>query len=151
MNIRWLEGPQKGEPIPLWELARDGVHADHLPLDPSQFEPVIAALSRGCGYVARDEVRLDPETPNLDAILAKFTPEHSHAEDEVRFVLSGDGTFDIRSRDDRWMRVDVAAGDLLIIPRDRHHRFTLGDSRHIRCVRLFQDPVGWVAHYREAA
>jgi len=43
----------------------------------------------------------------------------------------------------------VEPGDLLVVPANRHHRFLLTDMRSIRCVRLFQDPAGWVAHYRE--
>jgi 1,2-dihydroxy-3-keto-5-methylthiopentene dioxygenase len=46
------------------------------------------------------------------------------------------------------MRVTVEPGDLLVVPKDRHHRFFLTDSKQIRCVRLFQDSAGWVPHYR---
>ncbi|MBW1762327.1 MAG: hypothetical protein JRJ24_12010 [Deltaproteobacteria bacterium] len=29
----------------------------------------------------------------------------------------------IRSRDDQWMRVLVESGDLIVVPKDRYHRF----------------------------
>jgi 1,2-dihydroxy-3-keto-5-methylthiopentene dioxygenase len=64
-------------------------------------------------------------------------------------VLEGEGVFDIRSRDDRWMRVTVEEGDLIIVPKNRHHRFFLTDRKTIRCVRLFQDQSGWVPQYRD--
>jgi 1,2-dihydroxy-3-keto-5-methylthiopentene dioxygenase len=67
----------------------------------------------------------------------------------VRFVLEGEGIFDIRSRDDRWMRVVVERGDLIVVPKDRHHRFMLTEHKTIRCVRLFQDKSGWTPHYRQ--
>ena len=35
-----------------------------------------------------------------------------------------------------------------MVPANLHHRFFLTDSKHIRCVRLFKDAAGWVAHYR---
>ena len=56
----------------------------------------------------------------------------------MRFVLEGEGIFDIRSRDDRWMRVVVEQGDLIVVPKDRHHRFMLTETKTIRCVRLFR-------------
>ncbi len=46
------------------------------------------------------------------------------------------------------MRVTVEAGDLIVVPKDRHHRFFLTETKQIRCVRLFQDSSGWVPHYR---
>ena len=61
------------------------------------------------------------------------------------------GIFDLRSKDDRWMRAQVTAGDVLVVPRGLYHRFFLTDSCSIRCVRLFQDPTGWKPHYRHAA
>lgn len=63
-------------------------------------------------------------------------------------MLEGAGVFDIRSSDDRWMRVVVEPGDLLVVPARRYHRFELTEARTIRCVRLFQDMSGWVPHYR---
>lgn|GEM_PF-6364108 len=81
-------------------------------------------------------------------ICAKFLDEHYHDDDEVRFVLEGDGVFDIRFGDDRWMRVVVEVGDLIVVPARRHRRFLLTDQKDIRCVRLFKDASGWVPHSR---
>lgn len=136
-------------PISTETLRAEGVLYDALPTDEPAYRAPIDALRTERGYVAEDVVALSPDTPNLDAICAKFLDEHSHTEDEVRFVLEGAGIFDIRSRDDRYMRVTVEAGDLIVVPEGRHHRFMLTEARHIRCVRLFKDPSGWVAHYRE--
>jgi len=93
-------------------------------------------------------VQLHPATENLEAVCAKFADEHLHTDDEVRYVLEGEGIFDIRSVDDAWMRVVVEPGDLLVVPADRWHRFLLTDKKLIRCVRLFKDRGGWVPHYR---
>ena len=126
------------------DLAAAGVHYQHLSTDPARYEPALATLCAQRGYVARDEVALGAQTPNLPAILARFQDEHLHTDDEVRFVLSGAGIFDIRSLDDRWMRVVVEPGDLLVVPKERHHRFLLTEEQQIRCVRLFQDQAAWV-------
>ena len=129
-------------------LAREGVHHERLPTAPAAYQGGLDALKARGGYVHQNEVALCAETPNLDAICAKFVDEHLHTEDEVRFVLEGEGVFDIRATDERWMRVTVEAGDLIVVPKDRYHRFFLTEIRRIRCVRLFQDPSGWTPVYR---
>lgn len=133
-------------PIDAAHLRAHGVHTETVAV--GAHDPVIAELMARGGYLERDEIELSPSTPGLAEICAKFDREHRHDEDEVRLVLEGEGIFDIRSRDDRWMRVVVGPGDLIVVPRDRHHRFLLTERRAIRCVRLFQDRKGWVPHYR---
>lgn len=145
MHARWLDDDT---PIDEATLRSEGVHYERLGLDPSEHRPALDALKAREGYVEEDQVELRPDTPNLDAICAKFVDEHLHTEDEVRFVLEGEGIFDIRSRADRWMRVTVEASDLIVVPKGRYHRFFLTDRKTIRCVRLFQDKSGWVPHYR---
>lgn len=130
-------------------LGREGIH--YAALDLADPQPDLDALATAQGYVEQDVVALRPDTPNLDAICAKFVDEHTHDDDEVRFVLEGEGIFDIRDGADRWMRVVVEPGDLIVVPAGRNHRFLLTDTRMIRCVRLFKDAAGWVPHYREVA
>lgn len=137
-------------PISSATLAEEGVLNETLPLDPAGYQPRMDELKAEHGYIEQDTVALRPETPNLEAICQKFDDEHLHDEDEVRFVLEGEGVFDIRSRDDRWMRVVVEAGDLIVVPAKRWHRFELTEAKTIHCVRLFQDQSGWVPHYRAA-
>lgn len=74
---------------------------------------------------------------------------YQHDDDEVRFILDGEGIFDIRTRDERWMRVVVERGDLIVVPKDRHHRFMLTNTKSIKAVRLFKDESGWVPHHRD--
>ncbi len=131
------------------ELTDEGVFYRAVPTTPEAYQPVLDQLKSSHGYITQDIVELTSDMPNLDQICAKFDPEHLHTEDEVRFVLGGAGIFDIRSRDDRMFRVEVETGDLIVVPKNRNHRFELTSAKHIRCVRLFQDMSGWVPHYRE--
>lgn len=129
-------------------LEANGVIYRKLPMDAAGYQPHLDELTQRRGYLTQDVVQLRPDTPNLDAALAKFDPEHRHDDDEVRFVLEGEGVFDIRANDERWMRVIVEPGDLLVVPKGKHHRFELTALRTIKCVRLFKDPAGWTAIYR---
>jgi len=146
MKLSWLDSPDA--PIDARELARVGVLHERMSVDPVAYQPALDELKREREYVEQDIVELSPTTPELPAICAKFSAEHLHTDDEVRYVLEGEGIFDIRSADDRWMRVVVEQGDLLVVPAHLHHRFQLTDTQHIRCVRLFKDKSGWVPHYR---
>ena len=149
MRAFWLDGHEAIDAaIDDARLRAEGVHHERLSI--GAHDAPLEALMRANGYLERDEIALRPTTEGLEAICAKFDREHAHDEDEVRFVLEGEGIFDIRSKDDRWMRVVVGEGDLIVVPKDRHHRFLLTDARTIRCVRLFQDRKGWVPHYRDA-
>ena len=148
MEANWRED---GAPIARDTLAAEGIHNEALSLEAAAHQPALDALRETRGYVTQDEVALRPDTPNLEAVRAKFVDEHFHDEDEVRSVLEGEGVFDIRSRGDRWMRVKVTPGDLIVVPAKRYHRFELTEIETIRCVRLFQDVSGWVPHYRAAA
>jgi len=145
MKAHWLD---KGGDITVETLIANGVYSATIPSSPDAYRVPLDRVKGERGYVAEDVVELRPQTPSLDAICAKFVDEHFHDEDEVRFVLEGRGIFDIRSNDDEWMRVEVEEGDLIIVPKDRHHRFMLTDERTIRCVRLFKDQSGWTPRYR---
>ena len=149
MKAYWLEhGPDA--PIEAGYLATQGIIYEAMPTEAVAYQGPLDALKAQRGYIQQDIVELRPDTPNLEAICDKFKGEHTHDDDEVRFVLEGEGIFDIRDDADRWMRVEVSAGDLIVVPKDRHHLFLLTDTKHIRCVRLFQDAAGWVPRYREA-
>ena len=109
----------------------------------------VARLKAQGGYVTADVIDVKPDTPNLDAMLAKFAREHWHDEDEVRFVVAGRGIFHLHPKDGPVLGVEVVPGDLLRVPRGTHHWFDLCSERRIRCIRLFQDTSGWTPHYTE--
>ena len=94
-----------------------------------------------------DVINVNPGTPNLEALLAKFAKEHTHAEDEVRFTVHGRGVFHIHPDDAPVFAIYVEPGDLINVPRGTRHWFDLCADRTIRCIRLFQDVSGWTPHY----
>lgn len=137
-----LEEPSRA--IAAEELAARGVLYWSSPSD-----DVLAHVKREHGYVDQDFIELSASMPNLDAICAKFDKEHFHTEDEVRYVVEGEGVFDVRDERDAWTRIEVSAGDMIVIPARTYHRFTLTDRKQIRCMRLFANHDGWAPLYRD--
>jgi 1,2-dihydroxy-3-keto-5-methylthiopentene dioxygenase len=107
----------------------------------------IDRLKTSGGYVTADVIDVSPETPGLDAMLAKFNREHWHDEDEVRFIVKGRGLFHVRPREGPVVAIEVEEGDLIRVPRGTWHWFDLCTDRRIRAIRLFQDAAGWTPHY----
>ena len=101
-------------------------------------------------YVTADVIDVHAETPNLDAMLKKFSSEHWHDEDEVRLIVEGRGIFHIHPPGQPVFALEVTAGDLIRVPRGTHHWFDLCGERRIRAIRLFQDVSGWTPHYTES-
>lgn len=99
------------------------------------------------GYRAADVIDVYPDTPGLQAMLAKFNIEHWHDEDEVRFIVAGRGLFHIHPADASVVAIEVEAGDLIRVPRGTRHWFDLCGEKRIRAIRLFQDVSGWTPHY----
>jgi 1,2-dihydroxy-3-keto-5-methylthiopentene dioxygenase len=114
------------------------------------YAPKIDELKAKGGYVTADVIDVKPETPNLDAMLKKFSSEHWHDEDEVRLIVDGRGLFHIHPPGQPVFALEVVAGDLIRVPRGTHHWFDLCGERRIRAIRLFQDASGWTPHYTES-
>lgn len=107
----------------------------------------IEELKAKGGYVTADVINVTPETPGLEAMLAKFDKEHWHDEDEVRFIVKGHGLFHIAPEGGDVVSIEMEAGDLIRVPRGTRHWFNLCGDRTVRAIRLFQDVSGWTPHY----
>ena len=134
---RW----QPSHPLPADAPAKDVLAA---------YEGEIDRLKAEGGYVTADVIDVKPETPNLDAMLAKFSREHWHDEDEVRFIVEGRGLFHVHPPSGPVFALEVEAGDLVRVPRGTRHWFDLCADRDIRAIRLFQDKAGWTPHYTDS-
>ncbi|MBI3269082.1 MAG: cupin domain-containing protein [Planctomycetes bacterium] len=111
------------------------------------YAPEVERLQRAGGYRTADVMQVRPDTPGLEAMLAKFNKEHTHSEDEVRFVVKGRGVFHIRPETGPVFALEMDAGDLINVPAGTRHWFDLCGDRTIRAIRLFQDAVGWTPYY----
>lgn len=111
------------------------------------YEPEIEALKRRGGYVTADVIDVTADIPGLQAMLDKFNKEHTHAEDEVRFIVRGHGIFHIHPPTGPVFSIEVSAGDLINVPAGTPHWFDLCADRNIRAIRLFREKAGWSPLY----
>jgi 1,2-dihydroxy-3-keto-5-methylthiopentene dioxygenase len=111
------------------------------------YESEIHDLAARNGYKNWDIVALSESTPNLAELLKKFEQIHTHTEDEVRAITAGNGIFVIKGDDATgYFDVELTAGDVISVPVNTPHFFTLREDRQVVAVRLFIETEGWVAH-----
>lgn len=116
----------------------------------SAYAGEIDELKQRGGYVTADVIDVDRDTSGLEEMLEKFSREHWHDEDEVRFIIAGHGLFHIHTTAGPVLAIEVEAGDLIRVPRGTLHWFNLCADRRIRAIRLFQDKAGWTPQYTDS-
>ncbi|KAL7409339.1 1,2-dihydroxy-3-keto-5-methylthiopentene dioxygenase [Mrakia frigida] len=111
-----------------------------------------------------DEVAKEREYKNRDVInvskaglgelyetkIKGFFHEHLHEDEEIRFIMDGSGFFDVKTPppEEKWIRVFLTKGDLLVLPPGIYHRFTLDEGNTIQALRLFKDEPKWTPYNR---
>ncbi|PLR69395.1 1,2-dihydroxy-3-keto-5-methylthiopentene dioxygenase [Bacillus sp. UMB0893] len=113
------------------------------------YKDEIADISERRGYKAQDVISLSDSTPNLDQLLKNFQQEHHHTDDEVRFIVNGHGIFIIQGKDGSFFDVELNPGDLISVPPNIRHYFTLQQDRKVVAVRIFVTAEGWVPIYEK--
>ncbi|XP_023026841.2 acireductone dioxygenase isoform X1 [Leptinotarsa decemlineata] len=119
--------PQFIELDELFKLS--GVEYFKLNIDTLETDGILEKLKKERGYTYEDEIVISEGClQNYEEKLKIFYTEHLHTDEEIRLVVKGSGYFDVRDKNDEWIRIEVVPGDLLILPSGIYHRFTLDEK-----------------------
>lgn len=122
-------------------------------LTPAELSSIGVLTWQGCDEDQVNEIASSRSYKNRDVItvsrasmgdiyeskVKSFFEEHLHEDEEIRYILDGEGYFDLRDRQDRWIRIAMEKGDLAVLPAGIFHRFTTAESNYIKAMRLFKE------------
>lgn len=112
-------------------------------------DPKLKAIRQVRGYDYDDTVAISPGTlAGYEAKIKSFYEEHIHSDEEIRYVLDGSGYFDVRDKEDNWIRIWTRKGDMVALPEGIYHRFTLDENNYIKALRLFSGVPIWTPYNR---
>uniref|UniRef100_A0A061SAR8 Probable inactive acireductone dioxygenase n=1 Tax=Tetraselmis sp. GSL018 TaxID=582737 RepID=A0A061SAR8_9CHLO len=120
-------------------------------LDPSNLEddPKLKAIRKVRGYTYHDVCCVaEGKLPEYEKKIKTFFEEPIHNDEEIRYILDGNGYFDVRDKEDRWVRISVGKGDMVVLPAGMYHRYTNTKDNYVQCMRLFAGEPVWTAHNR---
>lgn len=147
LKIQLHHWPVGDDPVLRATLAQDS-------LSDAEKETVLAALDHYFqqlqqteGYQNRDLIVLNKDIPNLDQLLAKFEQIHTHADNEIRYIIDGEGIFGFVLPDESQVELTVEPEEYINVPAGTEHWFVLTESRRIKAVRYFEGTEGWVPLY----
>jgi len=124
--------------------------AKAIPWDPKDAtDPKLQAIRDERGYSYADIISVRPDLlPGYDEKIKAFFEEHIHDAEEIRYILDGSGYFDIRDKEDQWIRIWIKKGDLMTLPEGCYHRFTCDETDYIQAMRLFIGQPVWTPFNR---
>lgn len=112
-------------------------------------DDVFQRLQTEKGYQERDLVVLYPGHPQLEALNTRFHRIHTHDDEEVRYIVDGEGVFGFVLSDDSQVELTVVAGDYIHVPAHVEHWFHLNQRQRIKAVRYFSARGGWTPLYTD--
>jgi len=135
-----------------WKMDADAYSYPRLavPWDPKDaVDARLAQLRDDRNYSYADIITIHPDClPGYTDKVKSFFEEHIHDAEEIRYILGGSGFFDVRNKQDRWVRIHVHKGDLITLPEGIYHRFTVDENDIIHAMRLFIGQPVWTPFNR---
>ena len=114
-----------GRAVPSSYLSSLGVHYHHV-----TDVPTLNTIAADRSYKNRDEITVSPKAMGdvYESKVKMFFHEHLHEDEEIRYILDGEGFFDVRSEADKWVRIRLEKDDMIILPAGIYHRFTTDEK-----------------------
>lgn len=128
------------------ELRAEGIRLEAF--DPAGAQAAVQRVLAERGWTQVEQVRRSAQRPQDEVEIVREADEHCHLEDEVRLMLQGQGLYDIRGRDEQWLRVWVEPGDLVVVPAKRYHRFLVGQAADLDYVQPYGNRPSLIQLYR---
>ncbi|WP_448268352.1 1,2-dihydroxy-3-keto-5-methylthiopentene dioxygenase [Nostoc sp. DSM 114159] len=128
-------------------LAQDSLNEDEKEQVLKAIDSYFEQLQQTADYKSRDLVVLHQGIPNLDESMAKFDQIHTHADDEVRYIIDGEAIFGFVRSDGSQVELTVQPEEYINIPAGTEHWFYLTPAKRVKAVRYFITTEGWIPQY----
>lgn len=128
-------------------LERDVLELEHRQQLLELYKDHLAAIVPDGEYAWCDLLALHPGSPNLQTIEHNYGRYHTHTDPEVLYVLTGSAIFGFTQSDGRQVQLRLEVGDLIHIPSQVEHWFSLTASLQVKAARYFVTTKSWMAHY----
>lgn len=138
-------GRRKGAPkVTMKDLREIGVIVFSINLNDFS---IVKQIVKERDYKHTDEVRIS-QTSKDDLTLERWFQEHYTEDEQLRLVTDGSCYFDVRSKQDKWIRIQATQGHLIIFPPGLYHRATLDEDDFVALFRGFQEAPRFIPTYR---
>nr|GMD75607.1 1,2-dihydroxy-3-keto-5-methylthiopentene dioxygenase 2 [Ipomoea batatas] len=128
----YMDDSNEDQRLPHHQL---GVLSWRLDADKYETDEELKKIRESRGYSYMDFCEVCPEKlPNYEEKIKSFFEEHLHTDEEIRYCVAGSGYFDVRDKNDEWIRIWVKKGAMIVLPAGIYHRFTLDSNNYIKAM-----------------
>ncbi|KNA06904.1 hypothetical protein SOVF_176800 [Spinacia oleracea] len=136
------------EVVSLDQLAELGILTWKLDADNYETDEELNKIREARGYTYMDCICNNEQVPNYEEMNKRIYEEHLHSDDETRYCVDGSGYLDVRDVEDKWIRIWLKKGAMIVLPAGIYHRASLDFNSYIKLVRLFAGNPVWTPHNR---
>ncbi|KAJ7556416.1 hypothetical protein O6H91_05G082200 [Diphasiastrum complanatum] len=125
-------------PVPQEHIHEPGVLTWKLDVDEWEKNTLLETIKMDRGYKYSEVVTVcHKEMEDFEEKVKGFFQEHMHSQEEIRLILDGNGYWDIRDYDGKWIRFRVTKGDMIVLPPGMFHKFTLDENHYIKVTQPY--------------